>query len=481
MYQSELIPAMKGYIAGQWVSADSGRTMNVHNPATGDLLGAVPMMEAAETTRAVEAAEGALAEAPSAEQRKAWLMAIAKALRDNAFELGRIVTLENGKPLAQGEGEAAYAAGFFEYAGQNMDVLKPRRLDERPNDHTWTVHFRPAGVVALITPWNFPLAMVAKKLAASIAAGAPAVVKPSEKTPLSMIALFRLMDRLDMPPGFVNLVIGEPKEIGRVLMEHEAVRVVSFTGSTAVGRHLITASAPSVKRLSLELGGNAPFLVFDDCDIAAATDHLMKNKFRAGGQTCVCTNRVLVQKGVVDRFAAAVAEKVLALKVGNGMEEGVDIGPLIDRAGHDKVRRHLEDALKKGAVSLTGDVPAPEGPNWGQFFKPTVLRGVTPEMACAREETFGPLVAIQEFDTEEDAIRLANGTEYGLAAYVFTKDADRACRVIRNLRFGHVGWNTGSGPAPQAPFGGMKQSGFGREGGPEGMMEFVEIQTVPMA
>jgi succinate-semialdehyde dehydrogenase/glutarate-semialdehyde dehydrogenase len=403
---------------------------------------------------------------------------VGDAIRDERSELGRIITLENGKPLDQSVGEADYAAGFFHYTAQHVDALASRTLEERPRDHTWTVHFRPAGVAALITPWNFPLAMVAKKLSAAVAAGCPVVIKPSEITPLSMIALFTLLERIGLPPGAANLVIGMPEPIGAVLCGHPAVRVLSFTGSTRVGKHLIRAAADSVKRLSLELGGNAPFVVFEDADLHLAVLHLIRNKFRGSGQTCVCANRVLVQRPVLEPFAERLAERVRALRTGPGLEEGVDVGPLINRAGYEKVVRHLNDALEKGAVRLAAG-PLPGDGKGGLFFPPTVLRGVTADMACVREETFGPLIPLLPFDTEEEAVAAGNDTEYGLAAYIFTADPARAERVIARLRFGHVGHNTGTGPAPEAPFGGMKQSGFGREGGREGLLEFVEIQTVP--
>jgi succinate-semialdehyde dehydrogenase/glutarate-semialdehyde dehydrogenase len=469
MFASDLIPETKGRIDGAWADAASGKTLAVTDPATGEELARVPDMDGADTTRAVEAADRCFARgAAPPETRGAWLRGVGDAIRGHRRELGRIITLENGKPLDQGVGEADYAAGFFHVTAGNLGAIASRTLAERPRDHAWTVHHRPAGVAALITPWNFPLAMAAKKLSAALAAGCPVVVKPSEITPLSMIALFTLLERAGLPPGMANLVTGMPEPIGRVLCEHPAVRVLSFTGATA----------DSVKRLALELGGNAPFIVFEDADLDAAVDHLIQNKFRGSGQTCVCANRILVQRPVIEPFTAAVADRVRRLRTGPGLEEGVDVGPLINRAGYDKVRRHLSDALAKGAVQIASG-PLPPNPGTGLYFPPTVIRGVTPDMACAREETFGPLIPIMEFATEEDAVRESNATEYGLAAYLFTADRARAERVIAGLRFGHVGHNTGTGPAPQAPFGGMKQSGIGREGGIEGILEFVEMQTVP--
>lgn len=324
--------------------------------------------------------------------------------------------------------------------------------------------------------------MIAKKLAASLAAGSPAVIKPSSKTPLTMIALFTLLEReLDLPPGMVNLVIGPAGEIGNTLCEHPEVQMVSFTGSTETGRELMARCAPQVKKVSLELGGNAPFIVFADADLDLAADQLMANKFRGAGQTCVCANRILVQREALEVFGEKVAERVRRLKVGDGMDPDTDIGPLIDHNGFNKVRRHVEDALAKGARLVAGELPAPAQRDWGCFYPPSVLTHVQSDMVVQHEETFGPLVPLMPFADDAEAVRMANDTEFGLAAYLFTADDERAQRMIPQLRFGHVGHNTGSGPTPEAPFGGMKQSGIGREGGIEGLFEFVEPQTVPKA
>lgn len=480
MIESPLLRNLKGYINGQWVDADNSGRLAVYNPADGELLAEAPNMGKAETDRAVDAAHAALFEQASLEQRKQWLEDIAQALTDNREEIGRILTLEHGKPWKEGQGEVDYAAGFFSFAAKNIHELTPRQLEEKPKNSTWTVYNRPAGVVGLVTPWNFPIGMIAKKLSAALAAGCPSVIKPSSKTPLTMIAFFSLLhDVVKLPAGMVNLVTGSAGPIGDALLEHEDVRVVSFTGSTEVGRELIEKGAPRIKKLTLELGGNAPFMVFEDADLDAAADHLMGNKFRGGGQTCVCANRIMVQKSVAEEFAAKVKERVEKLKLGNGLEPDTDIGPLIDRNGFEKVRRHVEDALDKGAQLIAGKAPEPLEHNWGGFFPPTVLTGVTPEMVCWKEETFGPLVPIVTFETENEAIRLANETEFGLASYFFTRDEDRAQRIITALEFGHVGYNTGTGPTPEAPFGGMKRSGYGREGGLEGLFEFTEPQAVP--
>lgn len=480
MFESPLLTNLHGYIDGAWTPADSGARFPVHNPVNGDELAKVSALGAEETRRAIDAAHAALRQGSELEERRAWLDGIVDALKSHKAELGRVLTMEHGKPLKEAQGEVLYAAGFFEFCARNVYSLGPRTLNERPREATWTIHNRPAGVVGLVTPWNFPIGMIAKKLSAAIAAGCPSVIKPSSKTPLTMLALFTLLEReVDLPAGFVNLVTGPSGPIGDTLMEDARVRVVSFTGSTEVGRKLITASAPGVKKLTLELGGNAPFIVFADADLDRAADHLMANKFRGGGQTCVCANRILVEASVEETFADKVAERAARLKVGDGMEQGTDLGPLIDRNGYEKVRRHFNNALEQGATAVLGEDPGPIPNDWGGFFPPAVLRGVKPGMDCTREETFGPLVPIMPFRDEAQALELGNDTEFGLAAYLFTANEARAQRMIAGLEFAHVGHNTGTGPTPEAPFGGMKCSGWGREGGTEGLFEFVEPQTVP--
>lgn len=482
MISSPLLPHLEGYIAGRWTTGTGKSEIIVHNPATGAELARIPAMGAADTKEAVTAAQQALQQSIDLETRRRWLKRIVEVLADNKQELGRILSLEHGKPWPEAQVEVEYSAGFFKYCAEDLDVLKPRVLEQRPRDMRWTVYYRPIGVVALITPWNFPLGMIAKKLAASLAAGSPAVIKPSSKTPLTMIALFTLLEReLDLPSGMVNLVIGPAGEIGNTLCEHPDVQMVSFTGSTEIGRELMARCAPQVKKISLELGGNAPFIVFADADLDLAADQLMANKFRGAGQTCVCANRILVQREVLEEFGEKMSERVRRLKVGDGMDPETDIGPLIDRKGFNKVRRHVQDALAKGAQLVAGELPAPAQQDWGCFYPPSVLTQVQPDMVVQHEETFGPLLPLMPFDDDAEAVRMANDTEFGLAAYLFTADDERAQQVIAQLRFGHVGHNTGSGPTPEAPFGGMKQSGIGREGGVEGLFEFVEPQTVPKA
>lgn len=478
MIESPLLKNIDSYIDGGWVSSPNTAATTVRNPATGEVLAEVPDVGADETTAAVLAGERAMGQTFDLDTRRRWLNDIADAIESQQDELGRIITLEQGKPLKQGAGEASYAAGFYRYAAEHLDELEPETLPETVRDCRWSIRHTPTGVAGLITPWNFPLAMLAKKLSAAIAAGCASVTKPAPDTPLTAIAFWSLLDEIGLPAGMASLVVGPAEPIGRVLCEHPAVRVVSFTGSTGVGKKLLELTAPHVKKLSLELGGNAPLIVFEDADLEDAADKLITNKFRASGQTCVCTNRVFAHEAIADDFAQRVAERVGKLRVGDGMDEHTDLGPLINRVGFDKVAEHVRDALGLGATRIVGDEPPRPAEAWGAFYPPTVLVGVTTDMQMSREETFGPIVGIHRFETEAEVIDAANGTPYGLAAYVFTADADRADRVATSLRFGHVGINTATGPAPQAPFGGMKQSGFGREGGIEGLFEFCETQVL---
>ncbi|WP_100637942.1 NAD-dependent succinate-semialdehyde dehydrogenase [Marinobacter salexigens] len=481
MIESPLLGKMTGYIGGRWTDNEQGNTFDVYNPATGKVIAQVASMPESEVIAAVEAGKSALqlTNPYSIETRKKWLEDIRDALRANKEEVGRILCLEHGKPLNEAQGEVDYAAGFFDYCSKNIQTLDAQELPGKPRDCTWTVHYRPVGVAALITPWNFPIGMIAKKLSAALAAGCPSVIKPASETPLTMIALFDLMDKhVSLPDGMVNLVMGKASVIGKVLCESPDVPMLSFTGSTEVGQKLVVDTADQIKKLALELGGNAPFIVFDDADLDAAADNLIANKFRGGGQTCVCANRIFIHENVMGAFSEKLAERVNKMTVGDGINGDVDLGPLINQAGFDKVKQHLEDALAKGASLVAGKDPGELG-DGHLFFPPTVVSGVTREMRCFREETFGPLVPMASFRTEEEVIAAGNDTEFGLASYVFTADTERAQRVAAGLRFGHVGWNTGTGPTPEAPFGGMKASGTGREGGHEGLFEFVEAQTVP--
>jgi len=480
MINSSLLSSYSGYIDGRWTEARSRLTMPVYNPATGDHLADVPCMGEEETNAAVAAGVKALRIESTVKERRQWLQSLASLIIQEGDALSEIITLEQGKPLHESRAEVEYAAAFFGHFAQHVESFSPYSLPERIQNCSWKVYHRPAGVVGLITPWNFPLAMIAKKLSAAIAAGCSVVTKPAEATPLSAIALWHLAERVGLPPGKLNLVVGNPAKIGRKLCEHPSVRVISFTGSTETGKLLLQQTAGYVKRLSLELGGNAPFIVFEDADLEIAVKELMRNKFRCAGQTCVCANRVYVHEKVSRTFTEALAPRVADLRVGNGMHD-VDIGPLINRAAFDKVTRHVSDAMQKGAHRVVGDSPRRPSTDWGCYYPATVLVGVTAQMRVFQEETFGPLIAMASFRSTEEVISLANDTPYGLAAYVITQDEQKALRCASELGFGYVGLNTGVGPTPEAPFGGMKQSGFGREGGKEGLEEFCEKQTVVIA
>lgn len=475
--EDSLLRQRGSYIGGAFfTSADE--TLCVLDPATGETLVELPSFGAREAAAAVHAAASALdVQVPAADRRR-WLKAIASAHAESREQLAQIITLENGKPIAEARGEVDYAATFYEEAASRLSELDAQTLERTPRNHRWTTHLRPAGVAALITPWNFPLAMLAKKVSGALAAGAPIVAKPAEVTPLSAIALFCILDRLPLPKGMVNLVFGDAPAIGKVFCEDPAVRVISFTGSTAVGKLLSAQAAPHVKRMALELGGNAPFIVFEDADLELAADHLLKNKFRCAGQTCVCTNRVYIQSSVANRFAELLTNRMRKLRVGPGIDPETDLGPLINKAGYRKVHELVTDAMEQGAEVVLGGVetvPPDSGP---MFYPPTLLSEVTRDMRCVKEEIFGPVIPLVRFESEEEVVIAANATEYGLAAYLFSMDKPRCDRIVSRLRFGHVAVNSGTGPTAEAPFGGMKQSGIGREGGVEGILEFLEQQTI---
>lgn len=478
---SPLLSKFQGFIDNRWLNADSGETIDVLNPSTGALLAKVPNMSAGEAERAVTTARRHLRTSIPADTRRDWLQSIYDFLMQNREELGRIITFEHGKPIQQAIAEVEYSAGFFKHYAHILNELDPQILATRAKHCEWTVYARPIGVVGLITPWNFPLAMFAKKFSAAIAADCVALVKPSSKTPLTMIAFFELLQSvLPACAERQQLLIGSASEIADALCESSRVDMISFTGSTEVGRHLIHKSAQQVKKLALELGGNAPYIVFGDADLEASVKGLIANKFRGSGQTCVCANRVLVHHSVLNRFSQILRNALGDLKVGDGFDE-VDVGPLIDRSGYDKVRRHLVDALERGANLAYGSDPGTLLKDWGAFFPPVMLTNVSADMSCVKEEVFGPLIPIMSFEDEREAINLANDTRAGLSAYVFTKDEERIKRILPALHFGHVGVNSGAGPTPEAPFGGMKHSGIGREGGVEGLFEYVELQTVAKA
>lgn len=477
MIESPLLQNLTGYIGGRWTDSSGGNTFDVFNPATRERIAEVPSMPEDDILAAIEAGKSALrlTNPWPIETRRKWLEDIRDGLKAHKDEIGRILCLEHGKPLKEAQGEVEYAAGFFDYCAKHIDALDAHTIPEKPKDCTWTVHYRPVGVVGLIVPWNFPIGMIAKKLSAALAAGCPSVIKPASETPLTMVALFALMDKLDLPDGMVNLVMGKASVIGKVLCEHKDVPMLSFTGSTEVGRRLILDTAEQVKKLALELGGNAPFIVFDDADVDAAVDGAIASKFRNAGQTCVCTNRFLVQDGIYDVFISKLTERVKALKVGDGLADDSVIGPLINQAAVDKVQRHVDDAMNQGARLMCGGEHHAAGE---RFFTPTVLAEVTTAMAVADEETFGPVAPVFRFTRDEEAIQMANDTPFGLAAYFYATDYRRIWRTMEALEYGMVGVNEGLISTELAPFGGVKESGLGREGSHHGLDEFTELKYV---
>ena len=463
------------FIDGAWVTAAGGATIEIVNPATGDHLGSVPDMGTAETRAAVDAATAAWPawRATPAPRRADLLMAWYAAIMAAADDLALIMTLEQGKPLAEARGEIVYGAGFVRWFAEEARRIAGFSVPAPTADRRILVLKEPVGVAAAITPWNFPTAMITRKAAPALAAGCPIVIKPSDLTPFSALALVVLAKRVGIPKGVVNIVTGKPQAIGAELTSNPGVRKLSFTGSTAVGRLLMRQCADTVKRVSFELGGNAPFIVFDDADLDLAVAGAMASKFRNAGQTCVCANRILVQEGIHDRFVAALCAEVAALRVGDGREPGVTMGPLINAAGRTKVMAHVEEARAKGAEVVVGG-GADRG---GNFVAPSVMTGATPAMLLASEETFGPLAPVFRFRHEDEAIALANATPFGLASYFYTEDLRRSWRVAERLEFGMVGLNTGSVSMEMAPFGGIKQSGIGREGSSVGIAEYMEMKA----
>ena len=463
------------YLDGQWIQANSGQTIDVDNPATGEIIGRVPKLDATETRQAIEAASRAFPawSMKTAKERAAVLRRWFDLMMENQQDLARLMTLEQGKPLAESEGEVAYAAAFLEWFGEEAKRVYGDTIPQHQADKRIVVVKQPIGVVACITPWNFPLAMITRKAGPALGAGCTVVLKPASQTPFSALALAELAERAGVPKGVFNVLTGPATEIGGELTSNPNVRKLSFTGSTEIGKILMSQCAGTVKKLSLELGGNAPFIVFEDADLDAAVEGAIASKYRNTGQTCVCTNRVLVQDTVYDAFAAKLAVAVKALKPAPGVEAGATQGPLIDDAAVQKVESHIRDAQSKGAKVLVGGHRHALG---GRFFEPTVLTDVTPQMAVAREETFGPVAPLFRFKTEAEAIALANDTEFGLAAYFYGRDIARVWRVAEALEYGIVGINSGLISTEVAPFGGVKESGLGREGSKYGMDEFLEIK-----
>lgn len=467
----------QGLIGGKWVGARDGRTIPVHNPANQELLGVVPYMGESETKDAIASAYEAF---PSwskltATERSKILRKWYELLMAHKEDLGKLMTLENGKPIKEGLGEVAYGASFVEFYAEEAkriygDIIPPTVADRR-----LLVLKQPVGVVGAISPWNFPLAMITRKVAPALASGCTVVVKPSELTPLTALAAAELALQAGVPPGVLNIVMGNAAEIGDTLLESSQVRKITFTGSTAVGKKLMAAAAGTVKRVSLELGGNAPCIIFDDADLEVAVKGTLAAKFRNTGQTCVCVNRILVQDGIYEKFASLLASAVQDMRVGNGLEEGVIQGPLINNAAVQKVEKHIQDAVSKGAKLLVGGKRHSLGYT---FYEPTVLGDATSGMLISREEVFGPVAPLFRFKSEDEAIRLANDTQFGLASYLFTESMSRAWRVAEALEYGLVGVNEGIISTEVAPFGGVKESGLGREGSKYGIDEYLEVKYV---
>jgi succinate-semialdehyde dehydrogenase / glutarate-semialdehyde dehydrogenase len=463
------------YVDGAWVNARSSATINVDNPATGDVIGTVPKCGAAETRAAIEAADRALAawRKKTAKERAAVVRRWYELMLEHQEDLARLMTIEQGKPLTESKGEVVYAASFLEWFAEEAKRVYGDTIPGHQADKRIVVIKQPIGVVACITPWNFPLAMITRKAGPAIASGCTVVLKPASQTPFSALALAELAERAGVPKGVLNVLTGAASEIGTEMTSNPTVRKLSFTGSTEVGKLLMEQCAKTVKRVSLELGGNAPFIVFDDADIDAAVEGAMASKYRNTGQTCVCVNRIYVQDGVYDAFAQKLSAAVSTLSPMNGLEPGANQGPLIDDKAVLKVEEHIADATKKGARVVLGGKRHARG---GRFFEPTVLVDVTPAMMVAREETFGPVAPLFRFQTEDEAITMANDTEFGLAAYFYGRDIVRVWRVAEALESGMVGINTGLISTEVAPFGGVKESGLGREGSKYGIEEFLEIK-----
>ncbi len=461
-------------INGQWTGGDS--RFDVLDPATGHKLADVANLGPAQAEAAIAAANAAWPawKAKTAKERSAILRKWFDLLMANQDDLARIMTAEQGKPFPEAKGEIAYGASFVEWFAEEAKRVNGETLPQFDNNRRLMVLKQPIGVCAAITPWNFPLAMITRKVAPALAAGCPVIIKPAELTPLTALAAAELAIRAGIPAGVLNMITADADNsiaVGKVICASDVVRHLSFTGSTEVGRILMAQSAPTVKKMSLELGGNAPFIVFDDADIASAVEGAMASKYRNAGQTCVCANRFYVQAGVYDQFVAQFTAKVKLMKVGNGFDEGVAQGPLIEDAAVAKVTRHVEDAIAKGGKVETGGRAL-----HGQFFEPTVISGATADMACAREETFGPFAPIFKFDKEQEAIDAANNTEFGLASYFYSRDIGRIYRVAEALEYGMVGINVGILATEHVPFGGVKQSGLGREGSHWGMDDYLEMK-----
>jgi succinate-semialdehyde dehydrogenase/glutarate-semialdehyde dehydrogenase len=467
----------KNLIGGEWVSAQSGKVIAITDPATGATIGTVPASGRAETSRAIQAAETAFLgwRKKTAAERSALLFELARLIRENTEALGTLLTLEQGKPLAEAKGEVGASAAYVQWFAEEAKRAYGDVIPSPWGDRRILVTKEPVGVVAAITPWNFPSSMIARKLGAALAAGCTIVIKPASQTPYSALAWGVLCEKAGIPAGVVNIITGPASEIGAELTANPTVRKISFTGSTEIGKLLMAQAASTMKRVSMELGGNAPFIVFDDADLDRAVAGAMLAKYRNAGQTCVCTNRFYVQAGIHDAFAAKFAEAVSQMRVGNGLEAGVTVGPLIDLKAVEKVEEHLADAVARGGSILTGGRRHALG---GSYFEPTVIRGVTQQAKVATEETFGPIAPIFRFETEDEVVGWANATEYGLASYFYTRDLGRAFRVAEALKYGMVGINEGLITTEVAPFGGVKESGMGKEGSRYGLDDYLDMKYV---
>jgi succinate-semialdehyde dehydrogenase/glutarate-semialdehyde dehydrogenase len=465
------------YVNGAWIAADSGKSLEVRDPATGETLGTVPDCGRAETARAIEAAEAALPawRAKTAKERGKLLHKLADVIEANVEPLGTLLTMEQGKSLTEAKGEVAFSAAYVRWFAEEAQRVYGDVIPSPWPGRRILVTKEPVGVVGAITPWNFPSSMIARKLGPALAAGCTIVIKPAGQTPYSGLAWGALCEKAGIPAGVANVLTGSSREIGGELTSNPAVRKITFTGSTPVGKLLVEQASHTLKRVSMELGGNAPFIVFDDADVDRAIEGAMIAKYRNSGQTCVCTNRFLVQSGIHDAFVEKLVAASNALRVGNGLEEGVQQGPLIDNKAVAKVEEHIADAVGKGAKVATGGKRHKLG---GTFFEPTVITGVTPAMAVSKDETFGPLAPVFRFDTEDEAIAMANDTEFGLASYFYTRDLGRAFRVAEALKYGMVGINEGLITTEVAPFGGVKESGMGREGSKYGIDDYLDVKYV---
>jgi len=463
----------QAFINGEWLDADNGQSIQVTNPATGEVIGSVPKMGTAETRRAIEAADKALPawRALTAKERSAKLRRWFELMIEHQDDLARLMTTEQGKPLAEAKGEIAYAASFIEWFAEEAKRVYGDTIPGHQADKRLIVIKQPIGVTAAITPWNFPAAMITRKAGPALAAGCTMVLKPASQTPYSALALVELATRAGIPAGVLSVVTGSAGEVGGELTSNALVRKLSFTGSTEIGRQLMQECAKDIKKVSLELGGNAPFIVFDDADLDKAVEGAIISKYRNNGQTCVCANRIYVQDGVYDAFAEKLKVAVAKLKIGNGLEEGTTTGPLIDHKAVAKVQEHIEDAVSKGARVLSGGKLIE-----GNFFEPTILVNVPKTAAVAKEETFGPLAPLFRFQDEAEVIALSNDTEFGLASYFYARDMSRVFRVAEALEYGMVGINTGLISNEVAPFGGIKASGLGREGSKYGIEDYLEIK-----